>query len=64
MEIASTLSKWYDIQVKFKQDVALNKVYTGNFKRDVKLSEVLEMLTYVCNLKFELNGKELTIENK
>lgn len=64
VEIASTLSKWYDIQVKFKQDVALNKVYTGNFKRDVKLSEVLEMLTYVCNLKFELNGKELTIENK
>ncbi|MNN73016.1 hypothetical protein D3C81_1891010 [compost metagenome] len=64
LEIASTLSKWYDIQVKFKQDVALNKVYTGNFKRDVKLSEVLEMLTYVCNLKFELNGKELTIENK
>ncbi|MDR2274469.1 MAG: DUF4974 domain-containing protein [Sphingobacterium sp.] len=64
VEIASTLSKWYDIQVKFKQDVALDKVYTGNFKRDVKLSEVLEMLTYVCNLKFELNGKELTIENK
>ncbi|WP_367210338.1 FecR family protein [Sphingobacterium sp. R2] len=64
VEIASTLSKWYDIQVKFKQDVALNKVYTGNFKRDVKLSQVLEMLTYVCDLKFELHGKELIIENK
>ncbi|MDR6737148.1 FecR family protein [Sphingobacterium sp. 2149] len=64
VEIASTLSKWYDIQVKFKQDVALNKVYTGNFKRDVKLSQVLEMLTYVCDLKFELRGKELIIENK
>jgi len=64
VEIASTLSKWYDIQVKFKKDVALDKVYTGNFKRDVKLSEVLEMLSYVCDLRFELNGKELTIENK
>lgn len=64
VEISSTLSKWYDINVKFKKDVALDKVYTGNFKRDVKLSEVLEMLTYVCNLTFELNGKELTIENK
>jgi len=39
-------------------------VYTGNFKRDVKLSEVLEMLTYVCDLKFELHGKELIVENK
>jgi len=64
VEIASTLSKWYDIQVKFKKDVALDKVYTGNFKRDVKLSEVLEMLSYVCDMRFELNGKELTIENK
>lgn len=64
VEIASTLSKWYDIQVKFKKDVALHKVYTGNFKRDVKLSEVLEMLTYVCDLNFELQGKELIVENK
>lgn len=64
VEIASTLSKWYDIQVKFKKDVALDKVYTGNFKRDVKLSEVLEMLTYVCDLKFEFQGKELIVENK
>ncbi|MDF2856777.1 MAG: hypothetical protein K0Q87_2628 [Neobacillus sp.] len=64
VEIASTLSKWYDIQVKFKKDVALDKVYTGNFKRDVKLSEVLEMLTYVCDLRFELQGKELIVENK
>lgn len=64
VEIASTLSKWYDVQVKFKKDVALDKVYNGNFKRDVKLSEVLEMLTYVCDLKFELQGKELIVENK
>lgn len=63
-EIASTLSKWYDIQVRFKKGVSLNKVYTGNFKRDVKLSEVLEMLTYVCDLKFELRGNELIVENK
>lgn len=64
VEIAATLSKWYDIQVKFKKDVAFDKVYTGNFKRDVKLSEVLDMLTYVCHLKFELNGRELIVENK
>ncbi|WON96840.1 FecR family protein [Sphingobacterium sp. UGAL515B_05] len=64
VEIASTLSKWYDVQVRFKKDVALDKVYNGNFKRDVKLSEVLEMLTYVCDLKFELQGKELIVENK
>lgn len=63
-EIASTLSKWYDIQVRFKKGVSLNTVYTGNFKRDVKLSEVLEMLTYVCDLKFELRGNELIVENK
>ena len=64
VEIASTLSKWYDIHVKFKKDVALDKVYTGNFKRDVKLSEVLEMLTYVCDLKFEFDGQELIVGNK
>ncbi|MBB1644194.1 FecR family protein [Sphingobacterium sp. UME9] len=64
VEIAATLSKWYDIHVKFRKDVALDKVYTGNFKRDVKLSEVLEMLTYVCDLKFEFDGQELIVGNK
>ncbi|WP_312187201.1 FecR domain-containing protein [Sphingobacterium sp.] len=64
VNIAHQLSRWYDLDVKFRGNVQLNKEYSGSIQRDVKLSQVLEMLSYVSDLKFEIHGKELIIENK
>lgn len=64
VNIAHQLSRWYDLEVKFRGNVKLNKEYSGSIQRDVKLSQVLEMLSYVSDLKFEIRGKELIIENK
>ncbi|MDR0266263.1 MAG: FecR family protein [Sphingobacterium sp.] len=64
VNIAHQLSRWYDLDVKFRGNVQLNKEYSGSIQRDVKLSQVLEMLSYVSNLRFEIHGKELIIENK
>jgi hypothetical protein len=44
--------------------VQLDKEYTGSIERDVKLSQVLEMLSYVSNLKFEVEGNKLIIATK
>ncbi|MCS4225151.1 FecR family protein [Sphingobacterium sp. BIGb0165] len=64
VDIAHQLSRWYDLDVKFRGNVQLDKEYTGSIERDVKLSQVLEMLSYVSNLKFEVDGKQLIIETK
>ncbi len=64
VDIAHQLSRWYDLDVKFRGNVQLDKVYTGSIERDVKLSQVLEMLSYVSNLKFEVDGRKLIIETK
>src|SRR5690606_10818441 len=64
VDIAHQLSRWYDLDVKFRGNVQLDKEYTGSIGRDVKLSQVLEMLSYVSNLKFEVDGKQLIIETK
>ncbi|WP_343569608.1 FecR domain-containing protein [Sphingobacterium sp.] len=62
--IAHQLSRWYDLDVTFRGDVQLDKEYTGSIERDVKLSQVLEMLSYVSNLKFELEGNKLIIATR
>lgn len=64
VNIAHQLSRWYDLDVKFRGNVQMDKEYTGSIERDVKLSQVLEMLSYVSDLKFEVDGKKLTIETK
>lgn len=64
VDIAHQLSRWYNLEVKFRGDVQLNKEYTGSIQRDVKLSQVLEMLSYVSDLKFDVDGKKLIIETK
>lgn len=62
--IAHQLSRWYDLDVTFRGDVQLDKEYTGSIERDVKLSQVLEMLSYVSNLKFEVEGNKLIIATR
>ncbi|MFZ4861364.1 FecR family protein [Sphingobacterium sp. Mn56C] len=64
VSIASQLSRWYDLDVKFLGDVTLEKEYTGSIDRNVNLSQVLEMLSYVSNLNFKLDGRTLTISAK
>ncbi|MDM1293528.1 FecR domain-containing protein [Sphingobacterium sp. N143] len=64
VSIAHQLSRWYDLDVKFRGNVQFDKEYTGSIERDVQLSQVLEMLSYVSNLKFEVEGRKLSIETK
>lgn len=62
--IAHQLSRWYGLDVTFRGNVQLDKEYTGSIERDVKLSQVLEMLSYVSDLKFEVEGKKLIIATR
>ena len=64
VNIAHQLSRWYDLDVIFRGNVQLDMEYTGSIERDVKLSQVLEMLSYVSDLKFDVEGKKLIIATR
>lgn len=59
--IANQLKRWYNLDVSFAQDVPLDNTYSGEIGRNVNLSEVLNMLAFVSDLKFTLNANKLLI---
>ncbi|TDS13970.1 FecR family protein [Sphingobacterium paludis] len=64
VSIAQQLKLWYDIDVSFSKDVSLSETYTGEISRDVRLSEVLNMLEFVSDLDFQLHKNKLLITKK
>lgn len=64
VDIATQLKMWYDLDVSLGSDVSLTETYSGEIKRDSKLSEVINMLEFVSDLKFALNKNKLLITKK
>lgn len=62
--IASEISKWYNVDVKFRGDVSPRTLYSGSVSRKANLSETLQVLEFVSDLRFEVNKKELIIKSK
>lgn len=62
--ILNQLSNWYNVDVQFNKAVNKNKMITGSISRDVKLSQVLEMIEYVSDIKFKIDGNKLIVNNK
>jgi len=60
-EIMEQLSRWYDVDVRFKGEIPEGRGYNGNIRRDVNLSETLQMLNYVSGATFELDGRTVTV---
>lgn len=61
-DIMGQLSRWYDVEVVFKGEYDTRNGYSGAIRRDVKLSEVLEMLSYVSKANFAIEGNTVVVE--
>ncbi|MFD1769526.1 FecR family protein [Sphingobacterium suaedae] len=61
VHIAHQLKLWYDLDISFSDDVSLTTTYSGEIRRDVRLTEVLKMLEFVSDLDFKLNKNKLLI---
>lgn len=61
VNISHQLKLWYDLEISLSQDVSLTETYSGEIRRDARLSEVLQMLEYVSDLDFRLNKNKLSI---
>jgi transmembrane sensor len=60
-EVMRQLSRWYDVEIIYKGDVA-DKQLTGKISRNVKASEVINMLRFMgSNCRIE--GKNIVVAN-
>lgn len=61
-QIMAKLSRWYDVQVFYKNPEARNYIFKGNIPRYNSLEEVLNTLGKVSNLHFDLQGETVTVD--
>lgn len=60
-EIISQISRWYNVDFVNAQDITLNNRFSGTLSRESRLSEVLKILAYTTNRKFEIDGRHIFI---
>src|SRR5690606_34064422 len=59
-EFMRQLARWYDLNIVFSGPVP-DKVFHGDLGRDLKLSQILEVLA-LFDIRYTLQGNTLTIE--
>jgi ferric-dicitrate binding protein FerR (iron transport regulator) len=61
-EIMRQISRWYDVDVTFND--SLNVYLNGSIERKVNASEVLKMIQLTGEVKFNIEGRKITVFNK
>lgn len=61
-EIMRQISRWYDVDVNFRDSVPV--YLNGNIDRSVNASQVLKMLELTGELRFSIRGKSVTVEKR
>lgn len=60
-EVVQQLSRWYDVQVMYEGDFKQTKFFTGEIKRNVPLSKLLQMLELTGIATFKIEKNTVTI---
>lgn len=58
-EIVDQLSRWYNIEVVYKD--AITETFVGDIKRDLPISKVLELLEMTKQVKFVIDGNKVIV---
>lgn len=59
-DIMRQLSRWYDVEVVYEQPV--NTHFIASIPRTVTLSKVLQVLELTGGVRFEIDGKKITVK--
>ena len=62
VSIMRQVSRWYDVEVEYKGTVSEH--IGGTISRDVNVSKVFEMLEMTGSVKFQVNGKKVTVTSQ
>jgi transmembrane sensor len=58
-EIMAQLSRWYDIDVEYKDRI--NEIFVADLQRDIPVSRLLELLEMTKQVTFSIDGKKVTV---
>ncbi|HEY4196469.1 MAG TPA: FecR domain-containing protein [Mucilaginibacter sp.] len=61
--IMRKISRWYNVDIEYKGNVA-SKKFTGSVSRYSNVSEVLQTLELTDRIRFQLNGRKITVIEK
>lgn len=62
--IMRQLERWYDFQVTYVQPELKAEKFQGVIQRDTKIEDVFRAIELAMDVKFNINGKEVTIEKR
>jgi ferric-dicitrate binding protein FerR (iron transport regulator) len=60
-EIVSQISRWYNVDFVNAGEITPSYRFRGTLSRESRLSEVLKILSYTTNRKFEIDGRHISI---
>lgn len=60
-EIISQISRWYNVDFVNAENISQDNRFNGTLSRESRLSEVLKILSYTTNRKFEIDGRRIVI---
>ena len=60
-DIVVQLARWYDVQFTFSASEYKKRRFTGVIRKYEDLNDVLDMIEKTTNVKFIINGKNVTI---
>ncbi|MBN8853459.1 MAG: hypothetical protein BGO55_18535 [Sphingobacteriales bacterium 50-39] len=58
-EMVDQLSRWYNIEVQYKDKIT--ETFVADIKRDLPLSKLLELLEMTKQIKFVIDGNKVTV---
>jgi ferric-dicitrate binding protein FerR (iron transport regulator) len=63
-QIMRQLQRWYDFSFYFRDQQVREYAFRGVIPRDMPFDTVLAMIAKTTNVKFEINGKQVTISRR
>jgi len=63
-EIVAQLSRWYNVDIYFKNESLKDKRFAGIIFRDEELNFAIEVIERVSNVHFTREGETIYIEDK
>lgn len=61
-DIVSQLSRWYDVDIRFRNEAPKHKYFTGAISRKDELGFAIEIIQSVSNVTFRREGETIFIE--
>jgi len=62
--ILKKVSRWYDVEIKYVHTPVNMPTFTGSVSRSENISGVLKMLEETSNVRFSIEGKQVSVINK